>query len=175
MPGRVRTLSDPFALLAVAGSIAETAAVAEALVRTLEPGGVVVLTGGLGSGKTTLVKGMAHALGIDPASVRSPTFTIIHEYRGGRLPLVHMDVYRLNGPEEFDAVGGFEYLAANRGLVAIEWGELILDALDPGWLQLKIVPGEGPEGRAFWARASDGASRAWLDRIRQQLKVEGMS
>ena len=75
----------------------ETHAVARVLAATLAAGDVVLLSGSLGAGKTAFVRGMAAGLGIDPGEVSSPTFTLVHEYRGGRLILYHADLYRLDG------------------------------------------------------------------------------
>ena len=74
----------------------ETAAMARELASTLQAGDVLLLSGNLGAGKTAFVRGLAAGLGIDPEEVSSPTFTLIHEYRGGRLRLYHADLYRLN-------------------------------------------------------------------------------
>jgi tRNA threonylcarbamoyladenosine biosynthesis protein TsaE len=82
---------------------------------------VLSLIGDLGAGKTEFVKGLALGLGID-AEVTSPTFTIVHEYRGGGYPLFHMDFYRLREEQELDEIGLDEYLRAG-GICAIEWGD----------------------------------------------------
>lgn len=103
------------------GSQRETERIAADLAAALEPGAVLVLSGDLGAGKTAFVRGLAEGLGIDPAEVASPTFTLVHEYRGGRLPLVHVDLYRLESAE-LDEVGLDEDLAS-AGVVAIEWPE----------------------------------------------------
>lgn len=100
---------------------AETRAVAEALAATLVPGDLVLLHGDLGAGKTVFVKGLAQGLGLDAGAVTSPTFTLVHEYLGGRLPLVHLDLYRL-ASTDLDDVGLDPDLAA-RGVVVVEWAE----------------------------------------------------
>jgi len=97
----------------------ETATVGDELARSLPAGAVVLLFGDLGAGKTAFVRGMAEGLGIDPGEVSSPTFTLIQEYRGGRLPLSHVDLYRL-APHEVDDLG-LEELTLGSGIVAIEW------------------------------------------------------
>ena len=90
------------------------------LARDLLPGSTLLLIGNLGAGKTAFVRGLAEGLGIDPGEVSSPTFTLIQEYRGGRLPLFHVDLYRLTEPEVDDL--GLEELGSD-GIVAIEWAE----------------------------------------------------
>jgi tRNA threonylcarbamoyladenosine biosynthesis protein TsaE len=97
----------------------ETAAAGRELARTLGPGAVVLLSGDLGAGKTAFVRGIAAGLGIDPADVSSPTFTLVQEYRGGRLPLYHVDLYRLK-TIEVDDLGLDEMMLAG-GVTAIEW------------------------------------------------------
>ena len=97
----------------------ETAAVGRELARTLASGSIVLLSGDLGAGKTAFVRGMAEGLGIDPAEVTSPTFALVQEYRGGRLPLYHVDLYRLK-PTEVDDLGLDEMTLAG-GVTAIEW------------------------------------------------------
>lgn len=100
-------------------SIEETARVGRELAASLAPGSVVVLSGELGAGKTAFVRGIAEGLGIDPAEVSSPTFTLIQEYRGGRLTLFHIDLYRLQ-PREVDDLG-LDELLGQGGVLAIEW------------------------------------------------------
>jgi tRNA threonylcarbamoyladenosine biosynthesis protein TsaE len=102
-------------------SEAETFAVARVLAATLKPGDVLLLSGSLGAGKTAFVRGLAEGLGIDPDEVSSPTFTLVHEYRGGRLALYHADLYRLEraAVEEL----GLDELGVADGVLAIEWPE----------------------------------------------------
>jgi tRNA threonylcarbamoyladenosine biosynthesis protein TsaE len=99
----------------------ETRLIGSEIIRDTPTATVLSLIGDLGSGKTEFVKGLALGLGID-AEVTSPTFTIIHEYRGGRYPLFHMDFYRLLEERELEEIGFDEYLRAG-GICAIEWGD----------------------------------------------------
>jgi len=99
----------------------ETAAVGRDLAATLSAGDVLLLFGDLGAGKTAFVRGLAEGLGVSRDQVSSPTFTLIQEYRGGRLPLFHVDLYRIEDPREFDELGLDEI--AEEGVLAIEWAE----------------------------------------------------
>jgi tRNA threonylcarbamoyladenosine biosynthesis protein TsaE len=99
----------------------DTAALGRGLAPTLSAGDVVLLYGDLGAGKTAFVRGLAEGLGVDRGEVSSPTFTLIQEYRGGRLALFHVDLYRIEDPREFDELGLDEI--AEDGVLAIEWAE----------------------------------------------------
>jgi tRNA threonylcarbamoyladenosine biosynthesis protein TsaE len=123
-------------------SEAETRAVARELATRLSAGATLLLSGDLGAGKTAFVKGLAEGLGIDPADVTSPTFTLVHEYRGGRLPLIHVDLYRL-GRADLDEVGLDSDLAL-AGVVAIEWAERLMRTV-PGAVHIQIADAGGNE------------------------------
>src|SRR5215831_14834392 len=97
----------------------ETAALGREVAATLSAGDVLLLYGDLGAGKTAFVRGLAEGLNIPRDDVSSPTFTLIQEYRGGRLPLFHVDLYRIEDPREFDELGLDEI--AEEGVLAIEW------------------------------------------------------
>lgn len=107
-------------------SEAATRAVAARLAATLAPGAVLLLSGDLGAGKTAFVRGLAEGLGLDAGEVTSPTFTLVHEYAGGRLPLVHVDLYRLD-TADLDEIGLDPDVAA-AGVLAIEWPERLVRA-----------------------------------------------
>ena len=111
----------------VSNSEQETRDIAAAFARDLAMGSVVLLSGDLGAGKTAFVKGLAEGLGVDPSEVTSPTFTLVHEYRGGRLPLIHVDLYRLDRAD-LDEIGLDPDLAAT-GVVAVEWSERLTRAI----------------------------------------------
>ncbi len=102
-------------------SESETSALGSDLGRTVEPGAAVLLFGDLGTGKTAFVRGLAEGLGVSATEVSSPTFTLIQEYRGGRLPLLHVDLYRLEDPREIDDLGLDEL--ASGVVMAIEWAD----------------------------------------------------
>ncbi len=118
----------------------DTHAVARELASTLEAGDVVLLSGNLGAGKTAFVRGLAAGLGIDPDEVFSPTFTLVHEYRGGRLTLYHADLYRLEKAATDDL--GLEEMGATDGVLAIEWPDRLTHGL-PGAIPVHIeITGE---------------------------------
>lgn len=117
-----------------------THAVARALSSVLDSGGLVIaLRGPLGAGKTAFVKGLAEGLGLDPGIVSSPTFVIAQEYpceaRGMRL--VHLDLYRLEGPGELEAAGFLDVLDAE-SVVAIEWADRMPQALPQDRLEIEL-------------------------------------
>jgi tRNA threonylcarbamoyl adenosine modification protein YjeE len=125
----------------------ETQRIAASLAAVLQVGGVVLLSGTLGAGKTLFVRGLAAGLGLDPAEVSSPTFTLVHEYRGGRLPLYHADLYRLDSAAAEEL--GLEELGAADGILAIEWPER-LDREIPGATRVTIEVVDAGTRRIKW-------------------------
>ena len=121
---------------AVTQSQEETERLAESMARGLRAGDVLLLTGPLGAGKTAFVRGLAHGLGIDPGEVSSPTFTLVHEYRGGRLRLFHADLYRLGTADAEDL--GLDELGVRDGVLAIEWPDRLGHAFR-GAMQVEIA------------------------------------
>ena len=105
----------------------ETESIGFRLAQTLRGGEVIAFRGGLGMGKTCFTRGLARGLGFT-GTVTSPTFALINEYSGGRLPLYHFDMYRISGWEDLYSTGFFEYLDMG-GVIAAEWSENIENAL----------------------------------------------
>lgn len=103
----------------------------------LRPGDVLCLRGDLGAGKTTFTRALVAALG-SPASVSSPTFALVHEYKGGRLPIWHVDAYRLQSADDTADIGLDEVFLTGEGLVVIEWPERIEAALPDDHLDIAI-------------------------------------
>lgn len=124
---------------------AETKEIAKSLADFLEEGSVLLLEGNLGAGKTTFTKGIAEGLGIKEV-IKSPTYTLIREYQSGRLPLYHMDVYRLEevGGDEL----GLEEYFQGEGVSIVEWATFIPEDLPKEFLKIKLVP----MGEAFSER-----------------------
>ena len=106
----------------------ETEALGEALGRRLRGGEIVAYYGGLGAGKTAFTRGLARGLDIS-ARVTSPTYTIVNEYLGGRLPLFHFDMYRLSSADDLFDIAWEDYLQRG-GVCAVEWSENVQEALE---------------------------------------------
>jgi len=109
-------------------SAQETEQLGERLGRKLTPGAVIAYTGDLGAGKTAFTRGLARGLDV-PERVTSPTFTIVNEYEGGRLPLFHFDMYRLSSADDLWDIGWEDYLERG-GVCAVEWSENVAEALE---------------------------------------------
>jgi len=123
-------------------TVAETHAFGAEIGAAVVGGDLLLLDGDLGAGKTTLIQGIARGLGCsDP--VTSPTFNLVHEYRGGRLLLVHMDLYRLSGPDDLESIGFYDYLERG-GVIAVEWPERLAGVdLPPRWrVSMRLEEGE---------------------------------
>ena len=119
----------------------ETEAVGRKLAAQLQPGDVLAYYGDLGAGKTAFTRGLASGLGVTEP-VTSPTYTIVDEYLSGRLPLFHFDMYRLGSADELFDIGWEDYLARG-GVCAVEWSEIVSDALEDGVLRVDIRRGAG--------------------------------
>jgi tRNA threonylcarbamoyladenosine biosynthesis protein TsaE len=117
----------------------ETTAAGRDLAARMNAGDIVLLSGDLGAGKTAFVRGLAEGLGIDPGEVTSPTFTLVQEYSGGRLPLYHVDLYRLK-PVEIDDLG-LDEMTAEGGVTAIEWPDRLPRPFEDA-IQVRIEHGD---------------------------------
>ena len=131
----------------VTNSEHETEELGARLAGELKPGAVVAFTGDLGAGKTAFTRGLARGLGISER-VTSPTFTIVNEYEGGRLPLFHFDMYRLGSSDELFDIGWEDYLARG-GVCAVEWSENVADALEEGTVSVEIRRGASESQRVI--------------------------
>jgi tRNA threonylcarbamoyladenosine biosynthesis protein TsaE len=105
--------------------------------RVLRGGETIALYGPLGAGKTALVRGIAQGLGASPMAISSPTFVVIHEYDQGRLPLAHVDLYRIRSPRELESTGLIEYFSGQT-VTAIEWADKGLTALPPDRIEIAL-------------------------------------
>jgi tRNA threonylcarbamoyladenosine biosynthesis protein TsaE len=125
----------------------ETEAWGERLARLLLPGTIIGLEGELGAGKTCFVRGLATGLGVNPEAVHSPTFTLIAEHHAGRLPLYHIDLYRLEGAE-IEELGLEEYLFGT-GITAVEWFRFLPRDLVQEYLLITLTFGTTAEERVL--------------------------
>lgn len=131
-------------------SVAGTLALAQNIYELMLPAPrLVVLRGDLGAGKTTLVKGIAQAIGASADDVTSPTFTLVQEYQGTKLKLYHLDLYRLEKDEELLSLGIEEMEAEPDALVVVEWGEKFPSIMQRARGQVVIQPGDEPDERWF--------------------------
>lgn len=136
----------------------DTRAVGEAVASLLRPGDAVALTGELGAGKTTFVRGAARGLGFD-GNVASPTFTLVREYQG-RLPVYHVDVYRLERVQDVLDLG-LDEMIAEGGVLFVEWGDAVEGLLPDDHLLVELtVPGEDEARRLVLT----GMGRSWAMR-----------
>jgi len=140
------------------GSPEETRAFAQRLGALLQPGDVIVLAGEMGAGKTAFTKGVAISLGIEE-QVASPTFTIVREYAAS-IPLVHVDVYRLDHVQELHDLG-LDDLLGEEAITVVEWGDKVSAALPGDRLDIRIEFGEGDDDRVF---TIDCAGTSWVAR-----------
>jgi tRNA threonylcarbamoyladenosine biosynthesis protein TsaE len=139
----------------------ETEALGERLGRTAEAGALVGLDGELGAGKTCVVRGLARGLGADPDAVASPTFVVATEYRGGRLPLHHVDLYRLEPPLR-DTLFLREVLYG-AGVAAVEWFDRLLPDAGDDVLHV-VLRHAGGDHRTIRLAAHGSRHEAWLRR-----------
>lgn len=113
---------------------------------------LVVLRGDLGMGKTTLVKGMAEALGANADEVTSPTFTLVHSYQGRATRLIHLDLYRLETEREVEGIGLWEMAEAPDALVMVEWGDKFASVMERADAEISITQGEAEDERLLLVR-----------------------
>ena len=114
----------------------ETFSVGKKIGETALPGSIFTLNGDLGTGKTVFTQGVASGLGVKEP-VNSPTFTIVQEYKDGRLPLYHFDVYRIEEPEEMEEIGYDDYFFGN-GICLIEWADKIIELIPEEHIEIRI-------------------------------------
>ena len=119
------------------GSVAQTERIAAELARAFTGGECVALDGELGAGKTQFVRGLVRGLGGPHRAVSSPTFVLLNVYPGGRLPVYHLDAYRVSGAEDFEAIG-FGELLEQGGVVVVEWSERVAGLIPPEHVSVRI-------------------------------------
>ena len=150
MPAPTRGFPDQGEV--VTTSVEETEAYAAALADRLQPGDILLLSGDLGAGKTAFVRGLATGLGLAADTVTSPTFSLVHEHRGGRLDLFHVDLYRLRAVDPADL--GLHELGAGAGVLAVEWPERLAHDLGAA-MTVRIEAAGESERRITVSRSTD--------------------
>ncbi len=150
-----------------AATAEDTRSIGEAVASLLSAGDAIALTGELGAGKTTFAQGVARGLG-SRGHVVSPTFTLVREYRSGRLPIVHADVYRLDRVQ--DVVDLELEAAAEDGVLLVEWGDVVEALLPRGHLVVELtIPGDGEERAVELRTEGEGWLPRW-ERLERQLE-----
>lgn len=145
-------------------NLKQTMAFGRRLGAAAQAGDVILLKGDLGAGKTTLTQAIGNGLGVDEQCyITSPTFSLLHEY-AGRLPLYHMDLYRLSSEEEIEEVGFEEYIYG-QGLTVIEWPERLGDLTPADYLQIHITR-QSPQGRKITVTAHGAMVERLVDFIK---------
>jgi tRNA threonylcarbamoyladenosine biosynthesis protein TsaE len=148
-------------------SVDDTRALAGEVAGLARPGDLVLLAGDLGAGKTAFVQGFGRALGVQ-GPITSPTFTLVHHYEG-RLPLVHVDVYRLDHLQELVDLGIAELLDAG-GVMLVEWGDVVAPALPADFLECRLEFGAGDDERRLVLRS---VGPNWSGRLRALQRAVG--
>jgi tRNA threonylcarbamoyladenosine biosynthesis protein TsaE len=133
-------------------SEAGTLALGELMTELLPAPKLVVLRGELGMGKTTLVKGMAAALGASADDVTSPTFTLVHDYAGRKTRLVHLDLYRLESERDLEGIGLWELVEQPEALVVVEWGDRFASVIERADAEISMSQGEVENERLLHVR-----------------------
>ena len=137
-------------------SEAGTLALGQTIAELLRPPKLVLLRGDLGAGKTTLVKGLVAALGAaDLETVTSPTFTLLHEYKGHKIRIFHLDLYRIETEAELEGIGLWEITDAGDVLVLVEWGERFPSLVARADAEITMTPGENETERLLLLRWSE--------------------
>ena len=151
----------------LAASEADTERLGSLLADVLPPGAVIALVGTLGAGKTRFVQAVAAALGVPRDDVTSPTFVLVNEYTGGRLPVYHIDAYRLRDEEEFLELGPEEYFDGD-GLTFIEWADRVESCLPEDFMRIEFEVA-GDTSRLLNFSTTSEKYAASVDRVKYML------
>ena len=119
-------------------SLEDTGKLATCIAEVLKPGDLLLLSGDLGAGKTTFTRFLARELGIEERQVTSPTFSLVHEYMGGKIPLIHADIYRLGENADIVDTGIDEYLRGE-GVLVLEWANFLSHPLQDEFLEIRLM------------------------------------
>ena len=165
---------EPLRLSFLTRSAEKTRELGAVLGRLLLPGDFVALLGELGSGKTEFVRGVAEGAGGPADEVASPTFALMHRYQG-RIPLVHADLFRLEGQDDLYGTGYFELRDSGDAAVLVEWADRIPEAVPPDAVEVRLTAGKGPHERRLSVAPTGPVSRARLADWRRAAPVDAAS
>lgn len=147
-------------------TLADTERLGQLLGKIAQTGDIIILTGSLGAGKTTITQSIGAGLGVPPnCYITSPTFSLMHEYQG-RLPLYHMDLYRLSSEEEIEDLGFLEYIYGD-GLTVIEWPDRLGSLMPEEYLEIKLELQDIADARTARISCRGGQWRERLGQIAQ--------
>jgi len=143
-------------------SLEDTGKLAACIAKVLKPGDLLLLSGDLGAGKTTFTRFLARELGIEERQVTSPTFSLVHEYMGGKIPLIHADIYRLGENADIVDTGIDEYLG-EEGVLVLEWANFLSHPLQDEFLEIRLmVDADYDESRTV---IIEPVGKDWQERI----------
>ena len=170
-PAARRSAASSLPWKLVSTSYEHTDRLGQMIGRMLRGGETIALYGPLGAGKTALVRGIAQGLGASPLVVTSPTFVVIHEYDQGRLPLTHVDLYRIRTPSELESTGLIEYFSGQT-VTAIEWADKGFTALPQDRIDIRMNH-RTARSRTIQLCATKSKSSQFLSRLRRQYNKAG--
>ena len=150
----------------ISGSVKETISIGKSLALSLQKGDIVCLFGDLGSGKTVLTKGISSGLGVKPGKILSPTFVLLRRY-GGKVPVYHFDLYRLNDPKDILGIGYEEYFF-DEGISVIEWGDRLGYYMPKEFLKIKLEI-SGEKRRTLKFTATGRHYRRLLEKLNEDI------
>jgi tRNA threonylcarbamoyladenosine biosynthesis protein TsaE len=150
----------------ISGSVKETISIGKSLALSLQKGDIVCLFGDLGSGKTVLTKGISSGLGVKPGKILSPTFVLLRRY-GGKVPVYHFDLYRLNDPKDILGIGYEEYFF-DEGISVIEWADRLGYYMPKEFLKIKLEI-SGEKRRTLKFTATGRHYRRLLEKLNEDI------
>jgi tRNA threonylcarbamoyladenosine biosynthesis protein TsaE len=161
--------AEPGALAIETSGPDETMEAGELLGRRLRGGEVIAMTGGLGAGKTTFIRGLARGLGVPEGEIGSPTFVYVHEHRG-RLPFAHVDLFRTERAEDLPGIGVLDYFDG-RWAVAVEWAEKGAAYLPEDAITIRFGESEDPARRRLLLSAGRADAESYFSPLRERFCV----
>lgn len=147
----------------ISRSAAQTRWLGQTMASKAQAGDIVCVVGDLGAGKTTFTKGVGVGLGLREDDITSPSFSIVAEYKYGKIPMYHLDVYRLTSPNDLYNLGFDDYVRASDGLIVIEWADLVADIIPSDRLVITLTAGPKASQRQIRAQEYGPASRRLLE------------